>query len=391
MSNPELKFPIYLDYQSTTPVDPRVMQVMQPYFSETFGNPASKSHQHGHDALAGVEKARKQLAKAINAKPQEIIFTSGATEAINLAIKGVALSKRAKGNHFITVATEHKAVLDCFDWLKNNGFETTILPVDSEGMLAVDDVVEAIRPETAMVAVMAANNEIGVLQPINEIGQACRERGVHFFTDATQALGKIPLDVQVGQIDLLCASGHKVYGPKGVGMLYARRSNPRVHMEPLIHGGGHEGGLRSGTLATPLIVGFGEAVELSCKEMKKESARLKDLTQKMLVQLKEGISGLSLNGHAEKRLPGNLNVSLGSVNAEAVVTGLSDKISLSTGSACTSKEVLPSHVLLALGLDEEQLLSSVRISLGHQNSIQDVNIAGSLIRDSVARLKEVVF
>jgi cysteine desulfurase len=391
MSEAELKFPIYLDYQSTTPVDPRVIEVMQPYFSEIFGNAASKSHQHGHDALAGVEKARKQIAKAINAKPQEIIFTSGATEAINLAIKGIALSKRNKGNHFITVATEHKAVLDCFEWLKDNGFETTILPVDAEGMLTVEDVVSAIRPETALVAVMAANNEIGVLQPINEIGQACRERGVHFFTDATQALGKLPLDVQAGQIDLLCGSGHKVYGPKGVGMLYARRSNPRVHMEPLIHGGGHEGGLRSGTLASPLIVGFGEAVELGCKEMKKESARLKELTQQMLAQLKEGIPDLKLNGHPEKRLPGNLNVSLGSVNAEAVVSGLSDKISLSTGSACTSKEVLPSHVLTELGLDEARLLSSIRISFGLQNSMQDVNMAGSLIRDSVARLKEIVF
>lgn len=364
MSEAELKFPIYLDYQSTTPVDPRVMEAMLPYFSEIFGNAASKSHQHGHDALAGVEKARKQIAKAINAKPQEIIFTSGATEAINLVIKGIALSKRTMGNHFISVATEHKAVLDCFEWLKNNGYETTILPVDAEGMLTVEDVVGAIRPETVLVAVMAANNEIGVLQPINEIGQACRERGVHFFTDATQALGKIPLDVQAGKIDLLCGSGHKVYGPKGIGMLYARRSNPRVHIEPLIHGGGHEGGLRSGTLASPLIVGFGEAVELSCKEMKKESVRLKKLTQQMLAQLKEGIPDLKLNGHPEKRLPGNLNVSLGTVNAEAVVTGLSDKISLSTGSACTSKEVLPSHVLAALHLDQITTRSAVRIAIG---------------------------
>ena len=367
-----------------------MIEVMQPYFSELFGNATSKSHQHGHDALAGVEKARKQIAKAINAKPQEIVFTSGATEAINLAIKGMALSGRTKGNHYITVATEHKAVLDCFDWLKHNGFETTILPVDSEGMLTVGDVIAAIRPETAMVAVMAANNEIGVLQPINEIGQACRERGVHFFTDATQALGKIPLDVQAGQIDLLCASGHKVYGPKGVGMLYARRSNPRVHLEPLIHGGGHEGGLRSGTLATPLIVGFGEAVELSCKEMKAESVRLKELTQQMLAQLQAGIPDLKLNGHPQNRLPGNLNVSLGGVNAEAIVAGLSDRVSLSTGSACTSKEVLPSHVLEALGGSPSELRSSIRISIGRELKGGDVTEAIDEIISSYQRLNSFI-
>jgi len=386
MSDDDIQYPIYLDYQSTTPVDPRVMEAMQPYFSEIFGNAASKSHQHGHDALAGIEKARKQIAKAINAKPQEIVFTSGATEAINLAIKGMALSDRIKGNHFITVATEHKAVLDCFDWLKRQGFDTTILPVDSEGMLTVEDVVAAIRPETAMVAVMAANNEIGVLQPINEIGQACRERGIHFFTDATQALGKIPLDVQAGQVDLLCGSGHKVYGPKGIGMLYVRRSNPRVHLEPLIHGGGHEGGLRSGTLATPLIVGFGEAVELSCKGMKSESARLNELTQEMLKKLKASIPDLKLNGIADKRLPGNLNVSLGCVNAEALVAGLSSKVSISTGSACTSKEVLPSHVLDALGIDEEVLRSCIRISFGSCSSILSANHAMLAIADSYKRL-----
>jgi cysteine desulfurase len=389
MSDEDIQYPIYLDYQSTTPVDPRVMKAMQPYFSEIFGNAASKSHLHGHDALAGIEKARKQIAKAINAKPQEIVFTSGATEAINLAIKGMALSERTKGNHFITVATEHKAVLDCFDWLKRQGFDTTILPVDSEGMLTVEDVVSAIRPETAMVAVMAANNEIGVLQPIHEIGQACRERGVHFFTDATQALGKIPLDVQQGQIDLLCGSGHKVYGPKGIGMLYVRRSNPRVHLEPLIHGGGHEGGLRSGTMATPLIVGFGEAVELSCKGMKQESVRLKELTKQMLDQLRAGIPDLKLNGHPEKRLPGNLNVSLGCVNAEALIAGLSSKMSLSTGSACTSKEVLPSHVLAALILDHLSLGSSIRISMGIGVSMPEVEYSVEHIVKSYLRLSRL--
>lgn len=386
MSDEQIQYPIYLDYQSTTPVDPRVMEVMQPYFSELFGNAASKSHQHGHDALAGVEKARKQIAKAINAKPQEIVFTSGATEAINLAIKGMALSARTKGNHYITVATEHKAVLDCFDWLKRNGCETTILPVDSEGMLTVEDVVAAIRPETAMVAVMAVNNEIGVLQPIHEIGQACRERGVHFFTDATQALGKIPLDVQKGQIDLLCGSAHKVYGPKGIGMLYVRRSNPRVHLEPIIHGGGHEGGLRSGTLATPLIVGFGEAVELSCKGMVKESERLKGVAHSMFQQLKRELPCIQLNGHSDKRLPGTMSLSFDGVNAEALVAGLSGRLSLSTGSACTSKEVLPSHVLAALGLDEPSLLSSVRLSLGRYFIEEDISEVVELLASASKRL-----
>ena len=386
MSDSGIKYPIYLDYQSTTPVDPRVMEAMQPYFSEMFGNPASKSHKHGHDALSGVEKARRQIAKAINAKPQEIVFTSGATEAINLAIKGMALSPRTKGNHFITVATEHKAVLDCYDWLNRNGFETTILPVDSEGMLTVEDVVSAIRPETAMVSVMAANNEIGVLQPINEIGQACRKKGVHFFTDATQALGKIPLDVQAGQIDLLCGSAHKVYGPKGIGMLFIRRSNPRVHLEPIIHGGGHEGGLRSGTLATHLIVGFGEAIELGCQEMKKESDRLNELTQSMLRQLQEKLPDMQLNGHQEKRLPGNLNVSLGGGSAEALVSGLSQKLSLSTGSACTSKEILPSYVLKALSLDDSSLVSSVRISLGAWTRSKEIDFAVEAITSAHRRL-----
>ena len=246
--------------------------------------------------------------------------------------------------------------------------------------------VAAIRPETAMVAVMAANNEIGVLQPIHEIGQACRERGVHFFTDATQALGKIPLDVQTGQIDLLCGSGHKVYGPKGVGMLYVRRSNPRVHLEPLIHGGGHEGGLRSGTLATPLIVGFGEAVEISCREMKAESQRLQELTRQMLGKLREEIPALQLNGHPDQRLPGNLNVSLGGINAEALVAGISSRVSLSTGSACTSKEVLPSHVLYALGINETILMSCIRISFGSCSSIISADHAMLTIANSYKRL-----
>jgi cysteine desulfurase len=271
--------PIYLDYHATTPVDPRVLEAMLPYFTEIFGNPASKNHSFGNEAFQAVEESRETLARAIKAKSQEIVFTSGATESINLAIKGTALANRQRGKHFITVATEHKAVLDCFDWLAANGFETTILPVGSEGLLDPAAVAKAIRPDTILVSVMAANNEIGVLQDLETIGGICRDKGVYFMTDATQALGKIPLDVQRLKVDLLTASGHKVYGPKGIGFLYARRSNPRVALEPIIHGGGHEKGLRSGTLATPNIVGLAKAVELSLKEMPKEQDRLSHLRE----------------------------------------------------------------------------------------------------------------
>jgi len=354
--------PIYLDYAATTPVDPRVLEIMLPYFTEHFGNPASKSHSYGNTAAAAVEEAREKLAKAINARPQEIIFTSGATEAINLAIKGAALANESKGKHFITVATEHKAVLDCFDWLENNGYETTVLPVDSEGILDPQQVADAIRPNTVMVSVMMVNNEIGVIQDIAAIGAICKQHDVYFMTDATQGLGKEKIDVKAMNIDLLTASSHKIYGPKGVGMLYAKRSNPRVRLDPIQHGGGHEKGLRSGTLPTPLIVGFGAAVQIACKGMKKEQARLRKFRDELQNELLNKVPGASVNGHLENRVAGILNINLPPVDAEALVASLSDRLAFSTGSACTTERIQSSHVLEILRLTNTR--HAIRLSLG---------------------------
>jgi cysteine desulfurase len=381
------KRPIYLDYQSTTPLDPRVLEVMLPYFTEKFGNAASKSHGYGQEAHQAVESARGQLAKAINAKPQEVIFTSGATEAINLAIKGLALRHPDKNRHFITVETEHKAVLDCFYWLKQQGFEITILPVNSEGILSPSDIQAAIQPNTELVAVMAANNEIGVLQAIDEIGEICRLNGVFFFCDATQALGSIPIDVVASKIDLLAASAHKVYGPKGVGMLYVKRSNPTVKLQPIAHGGGHERGFRSGTLPTPLIVGFGEAVEIAVKMMPKESKRLASLRDALLVELQKLIPEAIVNGSLSRRLPNNLNISFPGVDAEALIAATTSDIAIATGSACTSSEILPSHVLTAIGMPPDQLASSLRISVGRSTLESDIHFAGKVMTENYLRLK----
>jgi cysteine desulfurase len=383
-----LKKPIYLDYHATTPVDTRVLEAMLPYFTEVFGNPASKNHTFGNDAFKAVEESRETLAKAIKAKPQEIIFTSGATEAINLAIKGVALANRTRGKHFITVATEHKAVLDCFEWLTNNGFETTILPVNADGLLEPAQVAAAIRPDTILVSVMAANNEIGVIQPLQEIGKLCRDKNVYFMTDATQAVGKIPLDVQSLHVDLLAASGHKVYGPKGIGFLYVRRSNPRVVIEPIIHGGGHEKGLRSGTLPTPNIVGLAKAVEFSIKEMPKEQERLRKLRDQLLASLLAAIPDAKVNGSMEQRLAGNLNIIFPGVESEALMIALKSEIAVSSGSACTTAAVLPSHVLKALGLSDAQSHSSIRIGLGRFTEQSDVAQAAERVATELTRLRE---
>lgn len=385
-----MKRPIYLDHNATTPVDPRVLDAMLPFFTEVFGNPASKNHTYGNEAFSVVEHARETLAKAIKARPQEIIFTSGATEAINLAIKGVAFANCKRGKHFITVATEHSAVLDCFDWLTNNGFDTTILPVDSEGLLDPAQVAEAMRTDTILVAVMAANNEIGVIQPLEDIGMICRERGVYFMTDATQALGKMPLDVQRLNIDLLAASGHKVYGPKGVGFLYARRSNPRVALEPIIHGGGHERKLRSGTLATPNIVGLAKAVELSIKEMAKEEKRLAELRDDLMSALLAAIPGAKVNGSLKNRLAGNLNITFPGVESEALMIALRSEIAASSGSACTTAAVMPSHVLRAIGLTDSQSHSTIRLGLGRWTSASDVLACSDLLAREVKRLRELL-
>lgn len=364
--------PVYLDSHATTPVDPRVLEAMLPYFSEQFGNASSKNHGYGNDAHSAVENSRAQLAKAINARDSEIIFTSGATESINLAIKGLAHSAPENKNHLITVATEHKAVLDCHEFLESDGFKVTYLPVDSQGMLNLDQLKEAITSDTLLVSVMHANNEIGVIQDIREIGNICKEADVHFFSDATQTLGKLPIDIQKDNIHMLAASAHKIYGPKGVGMLYVRRSNPRVKPEPVQHGGGHERGYRSGTLNVPGIVGFGKAVEIARKEAKKENQYLQKLRDTFQNRLLEEIPGSKVNGHLETRLAHNLNIVLPGVSAEALMIALKDTVACSSGSACTTAAVLPSHVLSALGLCEDDIESSLRFGLCRNQSEEDL-------------------
>lgn len=381
----EIVKPIYLDYAATTPVDPRVMEAMMPYFTQHFGNPSS-NHHHGQIAAAAVENARQQLATAINAKPQEIIFTSGATEAINLAIKGVALANESKGKHFITVATEHKAVLDCFGWLEDNGYETTILPVDSDGILDLQDLIDAIRPDTVMASVMMVNNETGVIQDMADIGKICREREVYFMTDATQGLGKEEIDIKAMHIDLLAASSHKIYGPKGVGMLYASRSNPRIRMSPIIHGGGHEKGLRSGTLPTALIVGFGKAAEVIIFELLPTKILFRTIQQSLLDSFFSFSEKFSLNGHKISRNEGIINLTLAPVDSEALVASLSKYLTFSTGSACTSSESYPSHVLKAMNCSFQH---AVRLSVGKPTTLIETDSAFENITREWARLADI--
>jgi cysteine desulfurase len=384
-----LKLPIYLDHHATTPVDPRVLEAMLPYFTEVFGNAASKNHVFGRDAHRAVEASREVLAKAINAKPPDIIFTSGATEAINLAIKGLFFVNRGKPQHYITVVTEHPAVLDSFRRIESEGAEVTYLPVDSQGILTPQQIASAIRPHTKMVSVMAANNEIGVLQPLKEIGALCKEHNIFFMTDATQALGKIPLDVQALNIHLLACSAHKIYGPKGVGALYCRRSLPRVPLHPIIDGGGHERGLRSGTLNVPGIVGLAKAVELSVKEMKTEQARLRKLRDSLFEELKKALPDIRLNGHPEYRLANNLNICIPGIVSESLIIALTNDVAISTGSACTTAAVEPSHVLKALGLSDAQAHSSIRISLGRSNIDEEVTYVSNCLTREVGRLREL--
>ncbi len=381
--------PIYLDYHATTPVDARVLESMLPYFTEVFGNAASKSHIYGNEAFAAVESSREVLARSVCAKPQEIVLTSGATESVNLAIKGTALARGNRGGHFITVATEHKAVLDCFTWLSHNAFDITILPVDSMGLVEPDDVAQAIRPDTVLVCVMAANNEIGVLQPLREIGRICREKNVYFMTDATQALGKLPLDVQDLHVDLLAASGHKLYGPKGIGLLYVRRSNPRVSIHPIMHGGGHERGLRSGTLATPSIVGFATAVSISKKEMSSEQQRIRALRDHLFERLQSRLPEMRVHGCIENRLAGNLNIYLPGIQSEALLIAVKNDLALSTGSACTSAAVLPSHVLIALGVTPDVAHASIRLCIGRYTTQDDVEFAAMRLSEEATRLRRI--
>jgi cysteine desulfurase len=380
--------PIYLDNNATTPMDERVLTAMIPYFTEHFGNPASINHFYGWEAEAAVKKAREILANAINATPEEIIFTSGATESDNLAIKGVAEAYFNKGRHLISIVTEHNAVIDPLHYLENLGFELTLLPVQSDGLIDLNLLENAIRPDTILVSVMVANNEIGVLQPLAEIGEICRDRNIFFHTDAAQALGKIPLNVEEMNVDLMSLTAHKIYGPKGIGALYVRRRNPRVKLAPQLHGGGHERGMRSGTLYTPQIVGFAEAVKLALKEMKSETERLTNLRQQLWENLAT-LGDIYLNGHPTKRLPGNLNISVDGVDGQALLLGLQPAMAVSSGSACTSAKIEPSHVLAALGRSDALAYASIRFGMGRFNTSEEIDQVAEHAISTIQSLRKV--
>jgi cysteine desulfurase len=384
--------PLYMDNHATTPLDPRVLDAMMPYFTGKFGNAASRNHQFGWEAEAAVEIARGQIAKLIGATSKEIIFTSGATESNNLAIKGIAEMYRERGNHIITEVTEHKAVLDTCKKLEKQGYRVTYLPVQADGLIDLDDLRRAIVTEgpdkTILVSIMYANNEIGVVQPIREIGKICHEKGVLFHTDAVQAVGKIPVDVQADNIDVLSLSGHKIYGPKGVGALYVRRRNPRVQITEQINGGGHERGMRSGTLNVPGIVGLGKACEICQEEMAAEAVREAELRDYLKNKLESALDYVQVNGNMEHHLPGNLNMSFVYVEGESLLMGIND-IAVSSGSACTSATLEPSYVLKALGLGDEIAHSSIRFGLGRFNTKAEVDYVADKIIDVVQKLREL--
>jgi len=376
--------PVYLDYQATTPVDPRVLDTMLPYFTRQFGNPHSRQHAAGRNAAEAVERARCQVAALIGAQAREIIFTSGATESNNIAIKGVTHFHKKRGDHIVTVATEHKCVLESVARMKADGAQVTYLPVQKNGVIELDSLGEAIGDKTVLVSVMAANNEIGIIQPLTEIGAICRTRGVLFHTDAAQAFGKIPLDVEEMAIDLLSISGHKVYGPKGIGALYVRR-RPRVRLTPEMDGGGQERGLRSGTVPSTLCVGLGEAAEVAGEDMSSEALRLMGMRDRFLARLEAALPVMSLNGDRLRRLPGNLNLTFPGLDAEKLMAELED-LAMATGSACTSTAVAPSYVLRALGLNEDLARSSVRIGLGRFTTEVEIDYAAERIIATVRRL-----
>ena len=377
---------IYLDYAATTPVDPAVAEQMIPYLVERFGNPASRTHSYGWQAEAAVEAARVQVAELIGADAKEIIWTSGATESDNLAIKGAAHFHRAKGNHLVTLATEHKAVLDPIRELEREGFTATYLNPRSNGLLDLDTFIRALTPQTILVSVMLVNNEIGVIQDVAAIGAICRERGILFHVDAAQAVGKVPIDLKVLPVDLLSLSAHKVYGPKGIGALYVRR-RPRVHLAPLIHGGGHERGLRSGTLPTHQIVGMGAAYRLAGELMASENQRIRGLRDRLLAGIAD-IDEVYLNGDLEARVPHNLNLSFNFVEGESLMMALYE-LAISSGSACTSASLEPSHVLRAIGRSDELAHSSLRITLGRYTTAADIDRVVALLKDKVGRLREL--
>jgi len=383
-----IKLPIYMDNHATTPVDPRVVEAMLPFYNEKFGNAASRNHAFGWEAEKAVEDARATIARLINASSKEIIFTSGATESDNLAIKGVAEMYREKGDHLITCVIEHKAVLDTCKRLEKYGFKVTYLPVAGDGLIDLDELKRAITPKTILVTIMAANNEIGVVQPVEEIGKITRERGVLFHTDGVQAVGKIPMDVQKMNIDLMSLTGHKIYGPKGIGALYVRRKNPRVQVAPIIDGGGHERGMRSGTLNVPSIVGFGKACELCEKEMGDEAARLGRLRDRLKDGIFSQLDEVYVNGSLTHRLPHNMNISFAYVEGESLLMGIND-VAVSSGSACTSATLEPSYVLKALGVGEDLAHTSIRFGLGRFNTEEEVDYVTARVVETVNRLREL--
>ena len=383
-----VKLPIYMDNHATTPMDPRVLEEMLPYFREKFGNAASRNHSFGWVAEEGVETARERVAKLIGAATKEIIFTSGGTESDNLAIKGVAEMYKEKGNHIITAVTEHKAVLDSCKRLEKNGYRVTYLPVQKDGLIDLEDLKHAMDDKTILVTIMAANNEIGVIQAIAEIGKLCHERGVIFHTDAAQAVGRMPIDVIKQNIDLASISGHKMYGPKGTGALYVRHKNPSVQISAIIDGGGHERAMRSGTLNVPGIVGLGKACAIATEEMPHESCRLAGLRNRLKDRIMNRLDGCYINGSMEHRLPGNLNVSFADVEGESLLMGIND-VAVSSGSACTSAMVEPSYVLKALGTGDDLAHSSIRFGIGRFNTDAEVDYVADRVVETVQRLREI--
>ena len=384
-----LQLPIFMDNHSTTPVDPRVLDEMLPYFSTKFGNAASRSHKFGWEAEAAVDSARTRVARLIGAKDgKEIVLTSGATESDNLALKGIAEYRKDQGNHLITTVTEHKAILDTCKRLEKSGYEVTYLGVGSDGRVDPDDVRRAIRPQTILVSIMLANNEIGTVQPLEEIGKITREREVLFHTDAVQGIGKVEFDVEKMNVDLASLSAHKMYGPKGIGALYVRRSRPRVRLVAEMDGGGHERGMRSGTLAVPLIAGFGKACEILAQEGRAESARVLALRERLRARIASQLDDVYVNGSLEHRLPGNLNLSFHFVEGEGLMMAIKD-VAVSSGSACTSSSLEPSYVLRALGVGDELAHSSIRFGLGRFNTEEEVDYVADLVADKVSRLREL--
>jgi len=383
-----ITFPIYMDYHSTTPVDPEVLEAMLPYFREHFGNAASRNHAFGWNAEAAVDRAREQIGSLLGCKPQEIVFTSGATESDNLAVKGVAYAMKHKGDHIVTSVIEHHAVLDSCRRLEKEGFRVTYLPVDKAGLVDPMAVEEAITDKTILVTIMYANNEIGVLQPVKEIGAICRQKGIVFHSDAVQAVGKIPARVNDLNLDVMSLTAHKMYGPKGVGALYVRMTRPPVKLVPLMDGGGHERGRRSGTLAVPGIVGLGAACAKSERVMEEESKRLVGLRERLKKGIFERLDHIYLNGHPEKRLPGNCNISFEFVEGESLLMAMKE-VAVSSGSACTSATLEPSYVLMALGVGEELAHSSIRFGLGRWNTEEEVDFVVEKVGERVKRLREM--